>query len=156
MVAAPAMDGTAAGTGFPFLPLAAGRRGLSFRCLRRFEAADALSLFCAGVGVGRLPLAGAVEPGRTVEVPVSRLPRVALPAEQRLSTAATGPDLAAPWTLETADAAFGLLGPPAPVVESLRLDHGVLRGVATEGANGLLEPVLYARINGATARAVAV
>ncbi len=45
MVAAPAMDGTAAGASFPFLPLAAGRRGLVLRCLRRFEA-EALLLFC--------------------------------------------------------------------------------------------------------------
>jgi hypothetical protein len=155
MVAAPAMDGTAAGTGFPFLPLAAGRRGLALRCLRRFEG-ESLLLFCGGVEVGRLALAGAVEPGGTVEVPVSRLPRVALPAELRLCDRASGPDLATPWPLETADAALGLLGPPAPVVESLRLDHGVLRGVATETANGLLEPILYARNNDAAARAVAV
>ncbi len=157
------MDGTtaAAGTGFPFLPVAAGRRGLSLRCLRRFEAAAAaadapLLLFCAGVEVGRLALPGPVEAGRTVEVPVARLPRVALPAELRLSAGAAGPDLAAAWPLETPDAALGLLGPPAPVVESLRLDHGVLRGVATEEANGLLEPLLYARINDAAARAVDV
>ena len=150
------MDGTAASdAGFPFLPLAAGRRGLALRCLRRFEA-EALLLFCGGVEAGRLPLAGPVEPGRAVEVPVSRLPRVALPAELRLSTAPEGSDLAAPWTLEAPDAALGLLGPPAPAVESLRLDHGVLRGVATEKANGLLEPVLYARVNDAAARAVEV
>ena len=97
-----------------------------------------------------------MEPGRTVEVPMSRLPRVALPAELRLSASPEGSDLAAPWTLATADAALGLLGPPAPAVESLRLDHGVLRGVATEKANGLLAPVLYARINDAAARAVDV
>lgn len=154
MVAAPGMDGTAAGTGFPFLPLAAGRRGLALRCLSRFEA-DALLLFCGGVEVGRLPLAEAVEPGRAVEVPVLRLPRVALPAELRLSAGVEGPDLAAPWPLESPDAALGLLGPPAPAVEHLRLDHGVLRGVATDKANGLLEPVLYARVNDAAARAVA-
>jgi hypothetical protein len=157
MVAALAMHGTtAAGTGFPFLPLGAGRAGLALRCLRRVEG-DALLLFCGGVEVGCFPLAAAaVEPGRTVEVPVSRLPRVGLPAELRLSTGVADPDLAAPWVLESADAAFRLLGPPAPVVESLRLDHGVLRGVATERANGLLEPVLYARINDAAARAVSV
>ena len=142
------MDGTAAaGTAFPFLPLAAGRRGLALRCLRRFEAGTApLLLFCGGVEVGRLPLAEAVEPGRTVEVPVSRLPRVTLPAELRLSAGVAGPDLAAPWPLESPDAALGLLGPPAPAVEHFRLDHGVLRGVATEKANGLLAPVLYARV----------
>jgi hypothetical protein len=156
MVAAPGMDGTAAGTSFPFLPLAAGRRGLALRCLRRFETGAALLLFCGGVEVGRLPLAEAVEPGQTVEMPVSRLPRVALPAELRLCTGVAGPDLAAPWRLESPDAALGLLGPPAPAVEALRLDHGVLRGVATEKANGLLEPVLYARVNDAAARAVAV
>ena len=156
MVAALAMHGTAAaGAGPSFLPLGAGRAGLALRCLRRFEG-DALLLFCGGVEVGHLPLAAAVEPGSTVEVPVSRLPRVALPAELRLSTGVAGLDLAAPWVLESPDAAFGLLGPPAPVVESLRLDHGVLRGVATERANGLLEPVLFARINDAAARAVSV
>lgn len=151
------MDGTATGTGFPFLPLAAGRRGLLLRCLRHFEADDApLLLFCGGVEAGRLALPGPVEAGRSVEVPVGRLSRVALPAELRLCTGVAGPDLAAPWRLESADAALGLLGPPAPEVESLRLDHGVLRGVATERANGLLEPVLYARVNGVAARAVAV
>jgi hypothetical protein len=91
-----------------------------------------------------------------VEVPVLRLPRVALPAELRLSAGVAGPDLAPPWRLDSPDAALGLLGPPAPAVEALRLDHGVLRGVATERANGLLEPVLYARVNDAAARAVAV
>ena len=156
MVAAPGMDGTAARAGFPFLPLAAGRRGLSLRCLRRFEADGPLLLHCAGIEVGRSALPGPVEAGRTVEVPVVRLPRVALPAELRLSDGITGPDLAAGWLLDTPDAAFGLLGPPAPAVEALRLDHGVLRGVATEKANGLLEPVLYARVNDAGARAVAV
>ena len=85
-----------------------------------------------------------------------RLPRVALPAELRLSAGVAGPDLAPPWRLDSPDAALGLLGPPAPAVEALRLDHGVLRGVATERANGLLEPVLYARVNDAAARAVAV
>ena len=155
MVAAPRMDGTVSGTVFPFLPLAAGRRGLSLRCLRRFEA-DALLLHCAGIEVGRLELAAAIEPGQPVHVPIERLPRVALPAELRLSAGIAGPDLAAPWPLETPDAALGLLGPPAPAVELLRLDHGVLRGVATERANGLLEPVLYARVNDAAARAVAV
>jgi hypothetical protein len=140
---------------FPFLPLAAGRRGLSWRCLRRFEA-DALLLHCAGIEVGRLEMSAAIEPGQPVHVPIGRLPRVALPAELRLSAGIAGPDLAAPWPLETPDAAFGLLGPPAPAVELLRLDHGMLRGVATERANGLLEPVLYARVNDAAARAVAV
>ena len=85
-----------------------------------------------------------------------RLPRVALPAELRLSAGVAGPDLAPPWRLDSPDAALALLGPPAPAVEALRLDHGVLRGVATERANGLLEPVLYARVNDAAARAVAV
>ena len=152
------MDGTAtttAGTGFAFLPLAAGRRGLALRCMRRFGP-DTLLLFCGGVEVGRLALAEALEPGWTVEVPVPRLPRVALPAELRLCTGVAGPDLAPPWEVASADAAFGLLGPPAPVVEALRLDHGVLRGVATEKANGLLEPVLYARVNDAAARAADV
>src|SRR3712207_1760777 len=125
MVAAPRMDGTATGTGFPFVPLAAGRRGLSLRCIRRFGA-EALLLHCAGVEVGQLALAAEIEPGQPVEIPVERLPRVALPAELRLSAGIAGPDLAAPWLLESPDAALGLLGPPAPTVESLRLDHGVL------------------------------
>jgi hypothetical protein len=41
-------------------------------------------------------------------------------------------------------------------VEDMRLDHGVLRGTGREARNGLLDPVLYARINGAGARIVAV
>ena len=80
MVAAPDMDGTASGTSFPFLPLAAGRRGLALRCLRRYEAGAALLLFCGGLEVGRLPLAEAVEPGQTVEMPVSYQLRLISPA----------------------------------------------------------------------------
>lgn len=149
------MDGMAAAT-LPFLVLGATRQGLGLRCLRGFAGAGAILAHCRGIEAGRLTLSGPVEPGATLHIPITRLPRVPLPAELRISAAIEGPDLAPPWRLETPAAAVTLLGPPAPVAEELRLDQGVLRGIAVERANGLLEPVLYARINDATARAVTV
>lgn len=149
------MDGIAAAT-HPFLVLATNRQGLGLRCLHGFARGGTILVHCRGIEVGRLALPGPVEPGATLHIPVTRLPRVSLPAELRISAAIDGPDLAPPWRLETAAAALALLGPPAPVADELRLDQGMLRGIAVERANGLLEPVLYARINDAAARAVAV
>lgn len=146
-------DGSPAPT---LLPLGTTRGGLRLRCLRRLDGPTELLVHCRGIEVGRLALHAPAEEGAVIEVPVTRLPRVALPAELRVSTGVAGPDLAPPWALESPAAALALLGPPAPVVEELRLEAGVLRGVVVERANGLLDPVLYARINDAGARAVAV
>ena len=149
------MDGIAAATP-PFLVLAATRQGLGLRCLRAFAGGGVILAHCRGIEVGRFALPGPVEAGAVLHIPITRLPRVSLPAELRISAAADGPDLAPPWRLETPAAALTLLGPPAPSAEELRMDQGVLRGIAVERANGLLEPVLYARINDAAARAVTV
>ncbi|MBV1798578.1 hypothetical protein [Siccirubricoccus sp. G192] len=149
------MDGTAAAN-FPFLPSGASRQGIALLCLRRFAEPGGILVHCRGIEVGHLPLRRAIEPDEVLEVQVARLPRVALPAELRFSLAIDGPDLAPPWRLEAPAAALTLLGPPAPRVEDVTLDHGVLRGVAVERVNGLLDPVLYARINDAGARAVTV
>jgi hypothetical protein len=146
-------DGTTAPS---LLPLGTTRGALRLRSLRRLDGLAEILLHCRGIEVGRLALSGPVEADATIEVPVARLPRVSLPAELRVSAAIAGPDLAPPWPIESPAAALDLLGPPAPVVEELRLEAGVLRGVAVERTNGLLEPVLYARINDAGARAVAV
>lgn len=62
-----------------------------------------------------------------------------------------------PWPLPNAATARALLGAPTALeVEEMRLEHGILRGTARDRVNGLLEPVMYARINGSGARGVAV
>jgi len=95
-------------------------------------------------------------PDTLLEVPLLRLPLVPLPAEIRIACDIDGADLAPPWRLDSAAAAQGLLGPPQASIADLRLDHGVLRGTGIEPVNGLLQPVLYARVNGTVARAVSV
>lgn len=152
------MDGSATATALPFLPLAASRAGVRLRCLRRFDAPPgaAILVHCRGIEVGRRPLYGSLAAGTEIEVPVERLPRVALPAELRFSLGAEGPEVAPPWPLPNPAAALALLGPGEVVVEELRLEQGVLRGFATDRVNGLLEPVMFARINDSGARGVVV
>ncbi|MDO9706830.1 hypothetical protein [Paracraurococcus lichenis] len=147
------MDGIVAGH-FPFLAIGLGQDGLCLRAIRNLERGRTLLLHCRGIEVGRLVLPRAVTEGMSIEVPVTRLPCVPLPAELRLSTELDGPDLAAPWTIDTPQSALTLLGAPEVQVEDLRLEHGVLRGTGREARNGLLEPVLFARINGSAARMV--
>lgn len=113
-------------------------------------------MHCRGVEVGRLARTDAVAPGTVLDLPIGRLPHVPLPTELRVSTAPDGPDLVAPWVIDSAAAAASLLGPPELHVEDLRMDHGVLRGTARESRNGLIDPVLFARINGAGARLAVV
>ncbi|WP_149535534.1 hypothetical protein [Siccirubricoccus phaeus] len=136
------------------LVLGSGPRGLSLRCLQRCEGGE-VRLLLAGVEIGGTALPPVLEADAEIDIPVHRLPLVPLPAEIRIAASAEGPELAAPWTLESSAAAVAMLGAPQPAVADLRLDHGVLRGTLIERANGLLHPVLYARVNGAVARAVA-
>ncbi|TDH64022.1 hypothetical protein E2C06_04170 [Dankookia rubra] len=147
------MDGTQAGY-FPFLAIGLSRDGLSLRTIRAFSSAAPLLLHCRGIEVGRRQLDGPLREGAVIDIPVERLPRVPLPAELRLSTAPDAADLVAPWRIESAEVALSLLGAPDLRIEDLRLDHGVLRGTGREARNGLLDPVLYARINGSGARIV--
>ncbi|GGC69663.1 hypothetical protein GCM10011504_54440 [Siccirubricoccus deserti] len=149
------MHGTLPAT-LPLLVLGCGPRGLALRCLRRLEPPGPLRLLCAGIEVGSLALPPVLLPDTLLEVPLHRLPLVPLPAEIRIACDIDTADLALPWILESAAAAQSILGPPRIEVADLRLDHGVLRGTGVEAANGLLQPVLYARVNGALARAVAV
>jgi hypothetical protein len=129
---------------------------MSLRCLRRLEAPGPLRLLCAGIELGSLALPPVLLPDTLLEVPLLRLPLVPLPAEIRIACGIDSADLALPWRLDTAAAAQGLLGPPQAAIADLRLDHGVLRGTGIEPVNGLLQPVLYARVNGTVARAVSV
>ncbi|MBK1662295.1 hypothetical protein [Paracraurococcus ruber] len=149
------MDGSGSSP-FPFLMVGAGPHRLALRALRSLDAPGPLLLHCRGIEVGRLEPRGRIAAGTILELPVARLPHVPLPAELRLSATPDGPDLAPPWPLAGAAAALTLLGPPSVRAEDLYLDHGMLRGTGREERNGLIEPVLYARINGATARAVSV
>ncbi|MEN0076850.1 MAG: hypothetical protein AAGC69_20870 [Paracraurococcus sp.] len=155
MVTAGVMDGFQA-IFCPLIPLGLGPDGLSLRALRPFHEAETLLLHCRGIEVGRLDLPAGLQQGELCAIPIARLPRVPLPAELRISAARDGRDLASPWRIDSADAALSLLGPPEIRIEDLRMDHGVLRGTAREMRNGLLEPVLYARLNGAGARVVSI
>lgn len=149
------MDGKQAGA-HPFLAVGLGPDGLRLRAVRALAGAVPLVVFCRGIEVGRRMTPGPLDAGEAIAVPVARLPRVPLPAELRLASGTEAPDLVAPWRIETGAAALSLLGPPEIQVEDLRLDHGVLRGTAREARNGLLDPVVYARVNGAGLRMAVV
>ncbi|RYJ03635.1 MAG: hypothetical protein EON47_03400 [Acetobacteraceae bacterium] len=112
--------------------------------------------WCRGIEVGHLALGQGIAAEAMLDLPIDRLPCVPLPALIRLATASEGPELAAPWTITGPEVALALLGPAMPVLEDLRLDHGMLRGTGIERRNGLLRPVLHAVINGTLARAVQV
>ncbi len=138
----------------PFLPVAAGRAGVRMRVLPGgARIVGTMLAHCRGIEVARHAI-----PPATAEfdLPVRRIPRIDLPAELRFSRAEDGAEIAPPWALPNAAAALALVGPGELVVEELRLEQGVLRGHAVDRVNGLLEPVMYARINGAGARGVAV
>lgn len=151
MLAQHRMEGSAA-QGFPFAITGAGRPGLALRCPGGFAARGDLLAFCNGIEVGRLPLPPEVAPGASLALPVRRLPLVPLPAVIRLADRVGGADLAEPWSLVSADGAQALLGPTPVAVEDLRLDQGMLRGVLLDRVNGLLRPLLVARINEASSR----
>lgn len=149
------MEGSAA-EGFPFAIMGADRSGLTLRCPTGFGAAGDLLAFCGGIEVGRLPLPPMIAPDTTLLLPIRRLPLVPLPAAIRLAATVGGADLAQPWRLLTAEAAQTLLGPSATTIEDLRLDQGMLRGVLLDRVNGLLQPLLFARLNAASSRMVAM
>ncbi|MFC7688941.1 hypothetical protein ACFQY5_04140 [Paeniroseomonas aquatica] len=134
----------------------AGAGGLRLRALRDCTPGAALQAWCRGIEVGRLPLAGVLAAGDILELPVTRLPCVPLPASLQIAAAAAGPELAAPWPIASPEAALALLGPGAPVLEDLRLESGMLRGTGIERRNGLVRPVLHAILNGSAVRAVQV
>src|SRR3954463_9575370 len=125
------MDGTRA-VYYSFIAIGFSRAGLSLRAIRAFSSAEPLLLHCRGIEVGRRVLDGPVHAGTVLDIPIVRLPRVPLPAELRLSAAPDAPDLAAPWRIDSAEAALSLLGGPDIRIEDLRLDHGVLRGTGRE------------------------
>ncbi|MBL6456851.1 hypothetical protein JMJ55_16050 [Belnapia sp. T6] len=129
--------------------------GLRLRALRPVPPGPLLA-WCRGIEVGRLDLPAEVEAGAPIDLPIRRLPCVPLPAELRIAARSEGPELAAPWRIETPAMATGLLGPATPSLEDLRLEHGLLRGTGIERANGLLQPALHATINRDTLRAVQV
>ncbi|WP_052214689.1 hypothetical protein [Belnapia sp. F-4-1] len=138
----------------PLLVVGAGRDGLRLRALRPLRPEAPLRAWCRGIEVGRLALAGPVEAGAVLTLPIARLPCVPLPAMLRIAAAVEGPELAEPWPVASATEAAALLGPARPGIEDLRLEYGMLRGTGIERANGLLQPALHAVINGSTARAV--
>jgi hypothetical protein len=137
----------------PFLPVAAGRAGVRMHALSAARLAGTILVHCRGIEVGCHPIAAAAA---DFDVPIRRIPRVDLPAELRFSLAEDGREVAPPWPLPNAATALALVGPGELTVEDLRLEQGVLRGYAINRVNGLLDPVMYARINGAGARGVAV
>lgn len=151
MLARRRMEGIAA-EGLPFAITGAATPGLMVRCLDGLAAGGDLLAFCNGIGIGRLPLPPEVPAGTSLLLPILRLPLVPLPAVIRLAASVGGADLSPPWMLLSADVARALLGPTPVAIEDLRLDQGMLRGVLRDRVNGLLRPLLVARINEASNR----
>lgn len=153
---APGLMDSIAQDPFPMMVVGIGPAGMRLRALRDCAPGEVLRAWCRGIEVGSLALGETIAADTVLELPIARLPCVALPALIRFAAAPDGPDLAAPWTIAGPEVALALLGPAAPVLEDLRLDHGMLRGTGIERRNGLLRPVLHAIVNGTLARAVQV
>ncbi len=137
---------------FPCATLGGSQAVVRLRCLRRFVAQGGITAHLDGMELGGLALEGVVAPGTELALPLRRLPRVALPAALRFSTAAGTAEVAPPLALADAAAATALFGPGLWRTEAVEVAQGVVQGRLLNAANGLAEPVGFARLNASQAR----
>ncbi len=134
---------------FPCTLLGASQAELHLRCIAPFQA-PGITAWLDGIEIGHLPLPAPPRLGDEWRLPLTRLPRVPLPAEIRVGTAER--DLAAAIPLLTASDAVALYGPGLWRADDLALRHGVLHGALHNADNALAEPRPFARVNGNLSR----
>lgn len=88
-----------------------------------------------------------------VDLPVERLPHVALPAEIRIAWS-DGSDACSSLVLNSEAVAASLTGPGDLSDLEVLFANGQVRGTARNGVNGISTPLLLGRINGALLRPV--
>ena len=125
-------------------------------CLVSFEMKEEIAAYVCGIRIGQSRVEGRFKPGDIIEFPVDYLPWIELPTEIHLVGMRTSEDICPPIPLRTHEQAIALIGMGKTEIESLTVDQGMLRGLATNRVNGLIRPHMFARINGLVPRAISV
>ena len=125
-------------------------------CVGDAELDDVVVAYINGIKVGENYISGVFHAGEVIEYPIQYLPYIDLPGEIRFARLQDGSEVVSPLTLKTREDAIALVGLGDVKIESLAIEYGVVRGVAVNRVNGLLQPEMFARINGVVPRGVIV
>jgi hypothetical protein len=115
-----------------------------------------ISAYVQGIEVGGCQLSRMFATGDPIDIPISYLPQVELPATMQFVEGEYDQIIAEPYVLSSVEPAMVLLGPGEFTVENLALDNGLLRGTLVNHVNGLAAPTMFARINRVVVRQVTV
>lgn len=132
-----------------------GARRVRLRCTGAGWLGAPPRAWVGGIAVGGAERTGSVAVDEVLELAVERLPCAPAPASLRFGTGGGAEELAPPVPLSDGAAAWRLLGPGRPELESLELRQGLLRGALVNRENGFFHPVLAARVGGGAPRPVA-
>lgn len=125
-------------------------------CTNSLSMSEDVCAYVLGIKVGSSRIEGSFEPGDIIEYPISYLPWVELPAEVRFVSEQTGREIGEPFHIRSHDEAIALVGIGEAVIQTVAIDHGMIRGVVVNRINGLLRPQMFARINGLVPRTITV
>ncbi|TXL69896.1 hypothetical protein FHP25_36920 [Vineibacter terrae] len=140
----------------PIRPVGIAYQTIRMSCIGRAELDDVIVAYINGIKVGENYVGGVFNVGAIIEYPIQYLPHVDLPSDIRFARMRDGVEIASPFTLKTQEDAIALVGLGDVRIESLSIEHGVVRGVAINRVNGLLRPEMFAKINGVVPRGVVV
>lgn len=140
----------------PIRTVGATYQTIRMSCVGHAELDDVVVAYVNGIKVGENYISGIFRAGEIIEYPIQYLPFVDLPSEIRFARMRDGVEIATPFTLKTPADAVALVGLGDVRIESLSIEHGVVRGVAVNRVNGLLRPEMFAKINGVVPRGVVV
>lgn len=140
----------------PFEVIGTAYQTIRLACPEVIEVSDEVVAYLCGIELGRNRIEGYFEAGDEIEFPIEYLPWVELPAQIHLVAAGTGADICEPIQLATHDQAIALVGLGETRIGNLAIEQGLLRGVAINRTNGLLQPQMFARINGVLPRPISI
>src|SRR5262245_22105027 len=112
-------------------------QAIRMSCVQPAELDDVIVAYMNGIKVGENYIAGAFDAGEMIEYPIQYLPHVDLPVEIRFARMRDGAEIASPFTIKTREDAIALVGLGDLRIESLSIEYGVVRGMATNRVNGL-------------------
>jgi hypothetical protein len=140
----------------PFEVIGTTYRAIRLACPEVVEVSDEVVAYLCGIELGRHRIDGRFDAGDVIEFPIEYLPWVELPAQIHLVATETGSDICEPIPLSSHDQAVALVGLGETKVGNLVIEQGLLRGVAINRTNGLLQPQMFARINGVLPRPISI
>lgn len=140
----------------PFEVIGTAYRAIRLACPEVVDVSDDVVAYLCGIELGRNRIEGRFDAGDVIEFPIEYLPWVELPAQIHLVAAETGADICEPIQLASHDQAVALVGLGETKLDNLVIEQGLLRGVAINRTNGLLQPQMFARINGVLPRPISI